>query len=75
MNNKTQLIFVCRFPAWGEKLEFPAFGVKYLVEVPIENSENEEDCIEYFKIAFKNKINKDFDGEILFVEEVQIVLL
>lgn len=75
MKNTTQVQFTCRFPSWGENNQYPAFGVKYLVECPLEAYETEEGCVGVFKDAFKRKIGREFDGEILFVEELEIVFL
>ena len=75
MTDKIMLCFICRFPAWGENKEYPAFGVKYLIEVPIETAQKEEGATNFFKEKFKEHIKKDFDGEILFVEEAELVIL
>ena len=84
MNDKTKFIITCRFPPWGyeEIPEFPAFGVKYLIEVPndiLMNSQYPDKSVEvFFKSAYKEKIQngkKGFDGEILFVEETNLVVL
>ena len=75
MNNVLRFIITCRFPSWGEDNQYPAFGVKYLIEVPIERDEEWE---EVFKEKYKAKIGrgeKDFDGEILFSEIVELVNL
>jgi len=73
MNDKTQYIITCRFSPWGYngKIEYPAFGVKYLIEVDIE----EKNIEQVFKDKFKEKIKKDFDGEILFIEEVNFATI
>ena len=73
MNNTQKFIVTCRFPSWGNGA-YPAFGIKYLVQIPIEIDEVET----FFKEKYKEKINlgkKDFDGEILFVEETELVIL
>lgn len=75
MNNKEQVIVVCGFKAWGDKLQYPPFGVKYLLEVNIEDTEEEGKCIKIFKEEFKAKIGKEFDGDILFVENADLVIL
>lgn len=74
-------LFIVRFPNWGENNEFPAFGVKYLLEIPaeIEHKAKEKEDVEiinsYFLEMYKEKIEDDFNGEILFVEECGIVSL
>lgn len=76
MNNEQKFIVTVRFPPWGynDKIEYPAFGVEYLIQVPID-TENIEAA--FLKI-WKDKIGRDgkeFDGEILFVMESQLVII
>jgi hypothetical protein len=67
MNDKIQLVITCRFAPWSQgENKYPAFGHKYLITVPL-MTENVEGI---FKELFKEKIGHEFDGEILFVEEV-----
>jgi len=73
MNDKIKVIMTCRFPSWEMGgTEYPAFGVKYLMEVSLDEWEKAE---EVFKEKYKAKIGKDFEGEILFEEEVDLVNL
>lgn len=72
MNNKIKYIVTCGFKAWGEDNKYPAFGIKYLIEVSLDDEERYE---EIFKEKFKEKIGKEFDGDILFVEETELVLI
>lgn len=74
MEDKQKYIVTCRFPSWGygeEKNTYPAFGVKYLVEIPFDKEEIEDE----FKKLYAEKIKKEFDGEILFIEEVNFCIL
>jgi len=73
MNNTTQYIITCRVARWDNEAEnqITAFAIRYLIKVPIE----EEDIEQAFKVIFKEKIKKDFDGEILFIDEVSFVIL
>lgn len=102
MSNEMQFIIIVRFPEWEQvgslypeagKEEtvnkYPAFGVKYLLTMPViaypEWEEDDERWFTYseekivaeeFKKAYANTIKgKDFDGEILFIEPVQLVPL
>ncbi len=36
MNDEKQFLITVRFPAWGykDKIEYPAFGVKYVIKIP-----------------------------------------
>lgn len=74
MGNTTQLIVTCRFPSWGGENndQYPAYGVKYLIEIPNEAVENGEEE-KYFIAKYEGKIDKVFNGDILFIEEVQLV--
>ncbi len=72
MNDKIQLVVTCRFAPWSQgENNYPAFGHKYLITVPCE-CENAE---EIFKELFISKIGHEFDGEILFMEEVDYCIL
>lgn len=97
MSNEMQFIVVVRFPEWEQEpiaeagqtevQKYPAFGVKYLLTMPIipypEWAEDDERWFTYseekivaeeFKKAYANTIkHKDFNGEILFIEPVQLV--
>ena len=99
MNNKMQFIVTVRFPEWQqdpiaeagqtEVQHYPAFGVKYLLTMPIialpEWEEDDERWFTYseekivadeFKKAYAHTIShKDFNGEILFIEPVDLVSL
>lgn len=75
MNNKIKFIATCRFPSWGENNQYPAYGVKYLIEVPIEKCEELES---FFAEKYKEVIGRgteEFNGELLFIEEVDICIL
>ncbi len=77
MNDKEQLVITCRFAPWGnEDQTYPAFGVKYLIEVPINRPEEVTDE-QLFREMYAATIGngKEFAGEILFIEEVQLVRL
>lgn len=74
MGNQKYIVTV-RFPSWGyEKSdENPAFGVRYLIEIPANiEEENHED---YFLEKFQAKIGGAWKGEILFFEQSDIVSL
>jgi hypothetical protein len=74
MNNQTKYIVTCRFPSWGEKKEYEAFGIEYLIEIPFD----EEDVEKEFMKKWKEKIGRgveDFNGEILFIKEVEYCIL
>lgn len=90
MSDEQQFIIVVRFPAWemdGHKSK--AFAVKYFLTMPIiplpEWKEDDKRWFSYseekivaetFKKAYKDRIRKDrFDGEILFIEPVQLTSL
>lgn len=80
MNNTQKFIITIRFPSWGygdRADEYPAFGVKYLVEIPIEKLEIDGGLEKYFVEIYDKKIGKgkEFNGEILFVEETDLVIL
>ncbi len=80
MKNKTKWIITVRFPSWGygeETNTYPAFGVKYLVSVPIELNETDTGIEDYFLKKYDEKIGngKKFNGEILFIEECGAVVL
>lgn len=87
MNDKTKYLITVRFPAWGypdgKRDEYPAFGVRYLIEVPNEIAYKEEEITEdpvltFFKEQYKQTIGrgeKEFNGEILFVEEFNCTIL
>lgn len=69
-----QLLFTVRFAGWEDAgHKFPPFGVRYILEIP---SELEDEGVEeYFMKKFEEKIGRKFDGDILFVEPMQIVTL
>lgn len=74
MNNMVKVLVTCRFPEWGyegQEEKYPAFGVKYVIEVPIEC----EDVAAVFSEKYKEKIKEDFKGEILFIEELDCTIL
>lgn len=99
MNNKMQFIITVRFPEWQQEpiaaagqtevQKYPAFGVKYLLTMPIIAPPDWEDdderwftyseekiVAEEFKKAYANTIkHKEFNGEILFIEPVDLVTL
>jgi len=59
MSDKIKLIFVCRFEPWGENKQYPAFGVKYLIEIPI--PQTEEDVFQdYFQDYYTDFFKKKF---------------
>ncbi len=84
MSNETKFEITCRFASWkqGENV-YPAFGVKYLITVPNEIVFNENEIVEdpvetFFKKKWRETIGrneKDFDGEVLFMEESNLVTL
>ena len=72
MNDKIQLLVTCRFAPWEQgEYKYPSFGHRYLITVPCE-CENAEVI---FKDLFEDKIGHKFDGEILFMEEIEITSL
>lgn len=97
MSSEMQFIIIVRFPEWEQAdfedpkkvHKYSAFGVKYLLTMPIiptpdweEDDErwftySEEKIVaEEFKKAYAHTIkHKDFDGEILFIEPVHLVPL
>ncbi|PKM88410.1 hypothetical protein CVU83_01720 [Candidatus Falkowbacteria bacterium HGW-Falkowbacteria-2] len=68
-----KVLVTCRFPEWGNDgdKKYPAFGVKYVIEVPIEC----EDVAAVFQEKYKERIKQDFNGEILFIEEFDCTIL
>jgi hypothetical protein len=77
MKNTTTFELTVRFPSWGENNEYPAYGVKYVVDFPNEIIEDETGFMDYFKQKYDEKIGKGkkFKGEILFIEEYEGVFL
>lgn len=89
MSNEEQFIIIVRFPAWemdGKK--YKAFGMKYLFKMPIIPLPEWEDddkrwfgydegkiVVQTFSKAFKEKIGRDFDGEVLFVEPASYTVI
>jgi hypothetical protein len=71
MNNKYKCIVTCRFPAWGDNNEYPAFGVKYLVECPNECLDKENGVYDYFREEYSKVIGGEFKGEVLFIESAE----
>lgn len=64
MSDRTYYFVVCRFPGC------PGFGVRYLIKVA-----NNEEARGVFLEQFKSKIGSEFNGEILFFEEVDCCVL
>ncbi len=85
MKNETKFLITVRFPAWGypggNQNEYPPFAVRYLINVPndlLYKDELKDPVIRFFKEKYKSTIGrneKDFDGEVLFVEEFECVIL
>lgn len=95
MNDKVKYLITVRFPSWqqGENT-YPAFGGRYLVEIPLSRltkdtepkehmTEEEwatlkdpmENVKEYFAEVFENKIGHKFNGDVIFIDQMDIVVL
>jgi len=72
MNNTIKILITCRFAPWFQLDEqYPAYGVKYILDIPIYC----EDAELFFKEKYKNTIGKEFEGEVLFTEELDATIL
>jgi hypothetical protein len=81
MTNTEQYIITCRFAGWSVLDEdYGPFGVKYLMEMPIQPIPDSDDSderwegydphvavLERFHEMFEHTIGKPFDGEIPFI--------
>lgn len=75
MGDKINMLVMCRFPEWGyegQTKKYAAFGVKYLVQLSIDDIEHVEKT---FIEKYEQKIGKKFEGEILFIEEFYCCIL
>ena len=75
MSDHVKYIFTCVFTNERGHL----FGVRYLLAVPNEVLAQDIDTMEnakrYFLSEYKQVIGKDFDGNILFIEETDLSIL
>lgn len=87
MSNEEQYIITVRFAKTGAT-STKSFGVKYLITTPIiwpELDDNDEpvdpawspddEIKNHFYKQYEQRIGKTFDGEILFIESSNLVLL
>lgn len=89
MSDTQQFIITCRFPEWGDgENTYPAFGQKYLIEVPVsaldvEWTEDEDRwgfdpdniIVDHFRQVYYKTQGNYFEGEILFVEPAKLNML
>lgn len=91
MGSETIYLITARFAPWGydkespgESDNYPAFGVKYFIKISndivFKNSEleywdKEQNIVDFFKLKFQEAIGREFDGEILFVEEQEHITI
>ena len=75
MSDKEKCIVTCRFPAWGKENEYPAFGVKYLVDVPNEYMDKENGVYDFFLERYTKVIGGEFNGEVLFIESAEHLMV
>lgn len=89
MSNEERYIITCRFPSWrlGEK-EYSPFGVKYLIRTGVmgfpEWADDDERWLTYdpdtpileeFKKQYFASMGRVFKGEVLFIEQTDVVVL
>lgn len=97
MESSQKFLLTVRFPSWkSDGGEYPPFGVRYLISVPMnilmkgtqlpdeivdpteedyEKLRTEEQNIKDYAIEKIEAFSDKFDGEILFVEPFDVVVL